>query len=84
EPSSYSAACSSQYSDVWMDATKIDFDGLMVAGMFLEVTGIPEGCNIVDAKWWYEWTGDSHDMIDRSKVHMVVMGYCYGGCRLYM
>ena len=51
EPVSYPAACSSEYSDVWM---RMEFDGLVAAGTFAEVTEIPEWCNVVDAKWLYK------------------------------
>ena len=51
EPVSYPAACSSEYSDVWMEAMRMEFDGFVAAGTFAEVTGIPEGFNVVDAKW---------------------------------
>ena len=47
----------------------------MAAGTFAEVTEIPEGCNIVDAKWLYKWKGGSHGMVDRAKARMVAMGY---------
>ena len=33
----------------------MEFDGLVAAGTFAEVTEIPDGCNIVDAKWLYKW-----------------------------
>ena len=36
EPDSYTAACSSEYSEVWMEAMKMDFDGLVAAGTFCE------------------------------------------------
>ena len=75
EPVSYPAACSSEYSDVWMEAMSKEFDGLVAAGTFAEVTEIPGGCNIVDAKWLYKWKGDSHGMVDRAKARMVAMGY---------
>ena len=51
EPVSYPATCSSQYSDVWMEAMRIEFDGLAAARTFAEATEIREGCNIVDTKW---------------------------------
>ena len=57
EPVSYPAACSSEYSDVWMEAMSKEFDGLVAAGTFAEVTEIPEGCNIVDAKWLVQGEG---------------------------
>ncbi|CAN0044804.1 unnamed protein product, partial [Sphacelaria rigidula] len=69
EPLSYPAACSSRYSDVWMEAMRIGFSGLMAAGTFADVTDIPEGCNIVCAK------SDSHGMVDRAKARMVAEGY---------
>ena len=47
----------------------MEFDGLVVAGTFAEVTEIPEGCNIVDAKWLYKWKGDSHGMVGRCETH---------------
>ena len=75
DPVSYPAACSSEHSDIWMQAMRMEFDGLVAAGTFAEVTEIPEGCNIVHAKWLYKWKGDSHDMVDRAKARMVVMRY---------
>ena len=53
----------------------MEFDGLVAAGSFAEVTKIPEGCNIVDAQWPYKWKSDSHGMVDRAKARMVAMGY---------
>ena len=50
EPVSYPAACSSEYSDGWMEAISKEFDGLVAAGTFAEVTEIPGRCNIVNAK----------------------------------
>ena len=44
----------------------MEFDGLVAAGTFAEVTEIPEGCNVVS---------DSHGMVDRAKARMVAMGY---------
>ena len=38
EPASYLAACSSEYSDVWMKSRRMEFDGLAAAGTFEEVT----------------------------------------------
>ena len=52
-----------------------EFDGLVAAGTFAEVTKIPEGCDIVDVKWLYKWKGDWHGMVDRAKARMVAMGY---------
>ena len=76
EPVSYPAACSSEYSDVWMEAMSKEFDGLVAVGTFAEVSEIPGGCNIVDVKWLYPWTGDSHGgIVDRAMAHMVAMGY---------
>ena len=34
-------ACSSQYSYVWMEATRMEFDGLVAAGTFAEVNETP-------------------------------------------
>ena len=75
EPVSYPAACSSEYSDVRMEAKSKEFDGLVAAGTFAEVSEIPGGCNIVDAKWLFKWKDDSHGMVDRAKDRMVAMGY---------
>ena len=53
----------------------MEFDGLMAAGTFVEVTEIPEGCNVVDAKWLYKWKSESHGMVDRTRARMVSMRY---------
>ena len=45
----------------------MEFDGLVAAGAFAEVTEILEGCNVVDVKWLYEGKSDSHGMVDRAK-----------------
>ena len=34
EPVSYPAAYSSEYSDVWMEAVRMEFDGFAAAGTF--------------------------------------------------
>ena len=75
EPVWYPAACSSGYSDVWMEAMSKEFNGLVVAGTFAEVTEIPGGCNIVDAKRLFKWKGDSHGIVDRPNARVVAMGY---------
>ena len=36
ESVSYPAACSLQYLDVWMEAMRMEFDGLVAAGTFAE------------------------------------------------
>ena len=58
-----------------MEAMRTEFNGLMAAGTFVELTEIPERCNIVDAKWLYKWKGDSHCMVDRAKARKVAIGY---------
>ena len=74
-PGSGAAAYSSKYSDVWMETMRMEFDRLVAAGTFAEVTEIPEGCYIVDAKWLYSWKGDSYGMIDGAKARMVATGH---------
>ena len=75
EPVPYPAAFSSQYSDVWMEVMRTEFDGLVAASTFAELSAIPEGCKIVDATWLYKWKGGSHGVVDRAKARMVAMGY---------
>ena len=53
----------------------MDFDGIVAAETFADVTEIPEGYKIVDAKWLYKRKGDSLGMVDRSKARMVAVGY---------
>ena len=43
DPVSYSKACSSEYSDVWMAAMGMSFDGLMAAENVAEGTETPGG-----------------------------------------
>ena len=43
----------------------MEFDGLVEAGSFANVTKIALGCNIVDVKWLCNWEGDSHCMHGR-------------------
>lgn len=73
-PLSHPAACSSQYSDVWIEAIKIELAGLIAAGVFAEVADIPRGCNIVGAEWLYTWEDDSHGVVDTAKARMVAVG----------
>ena len=58
---------SSQYSDVWVEAMRMEFDVLVAAGTFAEVGEIPEGCSIVDAKWLCKWKRDLQGTFDRAK-----------------
>ena len=58
EPVSCHAACSPQCSDVWMEAMRIECDGLVATGTFAEMNEIPQGCDIVGVKWLYEWKGE--------------------------
>ena len=60
-----------------MGAMRIEFDGLVAAGIITAVTQIPEGCNIVDAKRLYKCKGGSHGVVDRAKARMVAMGYSW-------
>ena len=60
-----------------MGAMRIEFDGLVAAGIITAVTQIPEGCNIVDAKWLGKWEGDSHGMVDRAKARIVGISYSH-------
>ena len=39
---------------MWMEATSIEFHGLVAAGTVAKVTERPERCNVVDAKWRYK------------------------------
>ena len=73
EPVSYPASCSSEYSVVWMESMSKEFDGLVAAGAFADMTEIPGGCNMVNAKWLYEWKSDSHGIVDRAKARLVAM-----------
>lgn len=50
EPSSYTAASSSKFSDMWMGAMLMEFDEHVAAGTFAEATDIPEGCNMMGPK----------------------------------
>lgn len=51
EPTSFPAACTSKYADVWKKSMDSEFEGLVAAGTFSEVKEVPEGCNVVDSKW---------------------------------
>ena len=57
-----------------MEAMKMELHGLVAAGTFAEVTGIPEGCNIVDVKWLHKWKDDLHGMVYRTKARTIPMG----------
>ena len=52
----------------------MELHGLVAAGTFAEVTGIPEGCNIVDVKWLHKWKDDLHGMVYRTKARTIPMG----------
>ena len=49
-PVSYPAAWSSESWGLWMEAMRVEFDGLVAAGTFAEMAEIPKGYNVVDAK----------------------------------
>lgn len=53
----------------------IEFDGLMSSRKFAELSEIPNGCNIRNAKWLYKWKSDSNGKLERSKACMVAVGY---------
>ena len=71
----YRDVCSSDYSDVCMEVMRMKLDGFVAAGTFVEVTDIPEGCNIVDTMWLHEWKGNWPGMVDKAKAFMVSTGY---------
>ena len=47
---SYHSAFLTQYSDVWIEATTKEFDGILATGTLTRTKKIIEGSNIVDAK----------------------------------
>lgn len=75
EPVSYSATCSSEFSDEWMELMENEFDGIEAAETLEEVNEIPEGCNIVNVKELYQWKGDSCVMVERDKARIVATEY---------
>lgn len=58
-----------------MEAMKIEFNGLLTARPFADVTDILDGCTIVGVKWVYKWKRDSYGVVDQAKTDMVPMGY---------
>ena len=48
-----------KHSDVWMDAMRSEFDGLEVAGIFVEASELPADGNAVESKWMLKWKGDA-------------------------
>ena len=64
EPTSHTAARSSKYSDVWMDAMGSESDGIEAAGTFVEVSELSADSNAVESKWLLKWKGDAHGVID--------------------
>ena len=51
EPTYFTAARSSKYSDVWMDAMRSEFDGLEAAETFVEVLEVPADSNVLESPW---------------------------------
>ena len=51
----------------------MEFGWLVEAVLFADVDAISNRCNIVDAKWLYNWTGYSHRMFGRAKTRMVAI-----------
>ena len=71
----YRLVCWSDYSDVCMEVMRMKLDGFVAAGTFVEVIDIPEGCNIGDITWLYEWKGNWHGMVDKANAFMAYMRY---------
>ena len=40
-----------EHSDVWMDAMRLEFDGLETAGTLVEVSKLPADSNVVEPEW---------------------------------
>ena len=51
-----------------------EFDGLEAAETFTEISEVPAGSNIVEAKWLLKWKGDEHGMINGSKARLAAKG----------
>ena len=62
------------HSGVYTEAMQAVFDGLESAEKFPEISRVPAGSNIVEAKWLLKSKGDEHGMIDRAKSRLVAQG----------
>ena len=59
-----------------------EFEGLLAAGTFSLVGSVPEGSNIVNAKWVYKWKTDSNGEISKAKARLVAKGFRDNDIRL--
>ena len=71
EPTSYTAASASKYTELWKKSMDAEFVGLVAAGTFTQVSGVPEGCSTADSKRVFRWKGDTHGVIERDKLRII-------------
>lgn len=67
EPTSYTVACQSQYSEVWKKSMEAELADLVAAGAFSVVLEVPNDFNIVQYRWVYKWKGNAHGEIERAE-----------------
>lgn len=49
EPSTYAEGCAFVHANVWEGAISLEFEGLLLAGMFTFIGSVPKGINVVNA-----------------------------------
>ena len=75
EPTTFAEARASVHAELWEGAMNSEFEGLLAAGTFSLVGSVPEGSNIVNAKWVYKWKTDSNGEILKAKARLVAKGF---------
>ena len=52
-----------------------EFQGLLGAGTFELAANLPDGCNVIDARWVYKWKADETGKIVKAKARLVAKGF---------
>ena len=60
---------------VWEDATRAEFKGLVGLNAFEFVDVVPDGVNVVSARWVFAWKVDRDDNIVKLKARLVARGF---------
>ncbi|CAB1104504.1 unnamed protein product [Ectocarpus sp. CCAP 1310/34] len=75
EPGSYQEALRSKHATIWDKAMSAEVEGLIRAGTFTLAAKIPEGCNVIDARWVFKWKADETGKIVKAKARLVAKGF---------
>ena len=73
-PQTWADVRTSKHADVWHNALRAEFTGYELNGPF-SADVVPEGVNVITAKWVSTWKTDSGGLITKAKTRLVARGF---------